>query len=122
MASDPGPASTEPSGAGAKATDSPDGRRAVTVAVLVAALGYFVDLFDLILFTVLRKPSLAALEVDAVTWGRLIINWQLTGMLLGGIVWGVLTLPKKGTEPASATALAPVVAPGYSGLSFTGKF
>ena len=43
-------------------------------------------------------------------------------IMVGGIVWGVLTLPKKGTEPASATALAPVVAPGYSGLSFTGKF
>lgn len=94
MASEPGPASTSTTSAAveptAKATDSPDNRRAVTVAVLVAALGYFVDLFDLILFTVLRKPSLAALGVDAVTWGRLIINWQLTGMLLGGIVWGVM--------------------------------
>lgn len=70
-----------------------DGRRAVTVAVLVAALGYFVDLFDLILFTVLRRPSFAALGLDdaqALSWGHLVINWQLTGMLLGGVAWGVL--------------------------------
>ncbi len=67
-----------------------DPRRAITLAVLVAALGYFVDLFDLILFTVLRKPSLAALGADPVQWGRLLLNWQLTGMLIGGVVWGIL--------------------------------
>ena len=81
--------SSETSGT-ARIPDGVEGRRAVTVAVLVAALGYFVDLFDLILFTVLRTPSLKALEVDPVAWGRLILNWQLTGMLLGGVVWGVL--------------------------------
>jgi MFS family permease len=64
--------------------------RAVALAVLVAALGYFVDLFDLILFTVLRKPSLLALGVDTDGWGRILLNTQLTGMLIGGVVWGVL--------------------------------
>jgi len=62
----------------------------VTLTVLVAALGYFVDLFDLILFTVLRTPSLTSIGEDPARWGRLLINWQLTGMLLGGIVWGVI--------------------------------
>jgi putative MFS transporter len=69
---------------------SAEARRAITLAVLVAALGYFVDLFDLILFTVLRRPSLLALQVDPDAWGRLLLNTQLTGMLLGGVVWGVL--------------------------------
>lgn len=42
--------------------------------------------------------------------------------MVGGIVWGVLTLPKKGGEPPPAAAFAPVVTPGYSGLSLTGRF
>ncbi len=62
-------------------------------AVLVAALGYFVDIYDLILVSIVRRPSLTALGVggDAlVTEGVSILNWQMYGMLLGGIVFGVL--------------------------------
>jgi MFS transporter, putative metabolite:H+ symporter len=84
------PANAAPSKLDGGGDGGQEHRRAVTIAVLVAALGYFVDLFDLILFTVLRTPSLKAMAVDPVEWGRLIINWQLTGMLVGGVVWGVL--------------------------------
>ena len=61
--------------------------------VIVAALGYFVDIYDLLLFGIVRVPSLKDLglseqEVSAV--GASIINWQMGGLLLGGIIWGVL--------------------------------
>ncbi len=64
------------------------------LAVTVAALGYFVDLFDLVLFSILRIPSLKALGItdpDAlVTIGKRLLDIQLIGMLLGGIAFGVL--------------------------------
>ncbi|MEO6068999.1 MAG: MFS transporter [Chitinophagaceae bacterium] len=66
------------------------------IAVLVAALGYFVDIYDLLLFTIVREPSLSALGVDltntkmAIAASTKIINWQMVGLLLGGILWGVL--------------------------------
>jgi MFS transporter, putative metabolite:H+ symporter len=62
--------------------------RAVKLAVLVAALGYFVDIYDLILFSVVRLDSLKDLKVqDSGIW---ILNWQMLGMLIGGILWGIL--------------------------------
>ncbi len=65
----------------------------VTAAVLLAALGYFVDIYDLVLFSVLRVSSLKSLGVDdaeLVSTGGLLLNLQLTGMILGGVAWGVL--------------------------------
>ena len=70
--------------------------RGVRLAVLVAALGYFVDIYDLILFGVVRKPSLAALGVDPndtaamLAQGERLLNYQMGGLLLGGVLWGVL--------------------------------
>jgi predicted MFS family arabinose efflux permease len=61
--------------------------------VIVAALGYFVDIYDLLLFGIVRLPSLAALglsEAEISSVGASILNWQMTGLLLGGILWGVL--------------------------------
>lgn len=61
--------------------------------VIVAALGYFVDIYDLLLFGIVRLPSLAALglsETEISLTGASILNWQMTGLLLGGILWGVL--------------------------------
>ena len=63
------------------------------MAVLVAALGYFVDIYDLILFSVVRVRSLESLGVSGpalLTEGLTIINMQMAGMLVGGILWGVL--------------------------------
>jgi MFS family permease len=62
-------------------------------AVVVAALGYFVDIYDLILFNIVRIPSLTALGAPQdrlVDLGASIINWQMAGMLLGGIAFGIL--------------------------------
>ncbi len=61
------------------------------LAVWVAALGYFVDIYDLLLFSIIRVPSLESLGVDDLfESGLLIINMQMLGLLLGGIIWGVL--------------------------------
>jgi len=65
-------------------------------AVIVAALGYFVDIYDLLLFTIVREPSLSGLSVDMTNKQSVmlastqVINWQMWGMLIGGILWGVL--------------------------------
>ncbi|HTL12346.1 MAG TPA: MFS transporter [Bdellovibrionota bacterium] len=70
------------------------GARAVlNIAVLVAALGYFVDIYDLILFSIVRVPSLKALGFEGETLfqhGVWLLNTQMAGMLLGGILWGIL--------------------------------
>ena len=67
--------------------------RRVAMTVLVAALGYFVDIYDLILFAVVRKPSLTAIGVgpaDLESVGGNLIALQMAGMLLGGVLWGVM--------------------------------
>ncbi|MBI1849109.1 MAG: MFS transporter [Planctomycetes bacterium] len=69
------------------------GKRAINMAVLVAALGYFVDIYDLILFSVVRVKSLTSIGVTAdrtLDVGASLLNMQMTGMLIGGILWGVL--------------------------------
>jgi MFS family permease len=63
------------------------------LTVVVAALGYFVDIYDLLLFTIVRVPSLKGLQVtDAgmLSASTKIINWQMLGLLIGGIVWGIM--------------------------------
>jgi MFS family permease len=64
-----------------------------SIPVIVAALGYFVDIYDLLLFGIVRVPSLLDLglsEDEVSSVGASILNWQMTGLLLGGILWGVL--------------------------------
>jgi MFS family permease len=58
--------------------------------VIVAALGYFVDIYDLLLFGIVRVPSLKSLGLDVDTAGTFILNSQMIGLLLGGILWGIL--------------------------------
>lgn len=68
-------------------------KKNITLIIIVAALGYFVDIYDLILFSVVRVKSLKDLgvsEEDMLSVGANIINSQMFGMLLGGILWGVL--------------------------------
>lgn len=61
-----------------------------SLPVIVAALGYFVDIYDLLLFGIVRIPSLESLNINPDTVGKSILNWQMTGLLLGGILWGIL--------------------------------
>jgi len=67
--------------------------RHIAFLVIVASLGYFVDIYDLLVFSIVRVPSLTGIgvkstEVKAV--GVSIINWQMFGLLLGGLLWGIM--------------------------------
>ena len=65
----------------------------LSLPVFVAALGYFVDVYDLLLFTIVRQPSVMSLGSTAATIiedSAHIINWQMSGLLIGGILWGIL--------------------------------
>jgi len=71
--------------------------RLLNAAVIVAALGYFVDIYDLLLFNIVRVESLRSIgyagrELEV---GALLHNIQMTGLMLGGITWGMLA-DKKG--------------------------
>ncbi len=60
--------------------------------VLVASLGYFVDIYDLILFGIVRVPSLTSLGIKGdqlIKVGVLLLNMQMGGMLIGGIIFGI---------------------------------
>jgi MFS family permease len=67
-----------------------------SLPVIVAALGYFVDIYDLLLFTIVRVPSLKGLNVEitnralVIAASTKVINWQMWGMLIGGIIWGIM--------------------------------
>lgn len=67
-----------------------------SLAVVVAALGYFVDIYDLLLFTIVREPSIVGVGIDKADTAAMIaastkiINWQMVGLLIGGILWGTI--------------------------------
>ncbi len=68
-------------------------RHVFSLPVIVAALGYFVDIYDLILFSIVRVPSLKSLGLTGtalVDTGVFLLNMQMAGMLVGGIFWGIL--------------------------------
>jgi len=67
----------------------------IIITIVIAALGYFVDIYELLLFSIVRKPSLLGLGVSDDNIALLeastkVINWQMVGLLIGGILWGVL--------------------------------
>ncbi|HXI00191.1 MAG TPA: MFS transporter [Sphingobacteriaceae bacterium] len=67
--------------------------RNVVLLVTVAALGYFVDIYDLLLFLIIKNRSLTGIGVaqeDITATGLFLMNWQMAGLLIGGILWGIL--------------------------------
>jgi len=65
----------------------------LSLPVIVAALGYFVDIYDLLLFTIVKKPSMMGVgstDITLLADSTRVINWQMVGLLIGGIIWGVL--------------------------------
>lgn len=73
--------------------DRATSRRNVALTVTVAALGYFVDIYDLVLFSIVRVASLRGIgiaEHDLLDAGVLLLNMQMGGMLVGGLIWGIL--------------------------------
>ncbi len=68
-------------------------RSLFSAAVIVSALGYFVDIYDLVLFSIIRVPSLKSLGLTGtplLDTGIYLLNVQMAGMLIGGIAWGIL--------------------------------
>lgn len=68
-------------------------RQIFSLPVIVAALGYFVDIYDLLLFSIVRVPSLRSLGIQPdrlLDEGVFLINIQMAGMLVGGILWGIV--------------------------------
>ncbi|MGP8215638.1 MAG: MFS transporter [Bacteroidia bacterium] len=66
--------------------------RIFNITVVVAALGYFVDIYDLTLFNIVRVPSLKSLGFsgdELLSEGKFLLNMQMLGMLIGGILWGI---------------------------------
>ena len=64
-----------------------------SLPVIVGALGFFVDVYDLLLFAIIRKPSLESLHLspeEVLSKGELIISVQMIGLLIGGIIWGIM--------------------------------
>jgi MFS family permease len=72
---------------------SADWKKLFSIPVIVAALGYFVDIYDLLLFSIVRIPSLAALGVAPEARfeeGEFLLRVQMTGLLVGGVIWGIM--------------------------------
>ena len=68
-------------------------RQVLSLPVIVAALGYFVDIYDLVLFSIVRVPSLKSFALSGqqlTDYGVYLLNMQMAGMLVGGIIWGIL--------------------------------
>ncbi len=68
-------------------------QKILSIPVLVAALGYFVDIYDLLLFAIIRVPSLREIgltDIQIRDDGEWILSMQMVGLLLGGIIWGII--------------------------------
>lgn len=64
-----------------------------SLPVIVGALGFFVDVYDLLLFSIIRKPSLESLHLspeEVLSQGEIIISVQMIGLTVGGIIWGIM--------------------------------
>ena len=73
--------------------DQKNFRLLFSVPVVVAALGYFVDIYDLLLFSIVRRASLISLgvaETDLLAQGEHLLRVQMAGLLVGGLIWGIM--------------------------------
>jgi MFS transporter, putative metabolite:H+ symporter len=73
--------------------DQKNFRLLFSVPVIVAALGYFVDIYDLLLFSIVRRASLISLgvaEIDLLAQGEHLLRVQMAGLLVGGLIWGIM--------------------------------
>ncbi|HYG03420.1 MAG TPA: MFS transporter [Chryseosolibacter sp.] len=73
--------------------NSRDLKLLLSLPVIVAALGYFVDIYDLLLFSIVRRPSLISMgvaEEALFDTGEMLLRVQMGGLLVGGILWGIM--------------------------------
>ena len=68
-------------------------KKHIWLAIIASALGFFVDLYDIIILSIVRSKSLLAVGVpqsELLTKGVSLINIQMVGMLIGGFLWGII--------------------------------
>lgn len=73
--------------------DNQNLRKLFSLPVIVAALGYFVDIYDLLLFSIVRRPSLISMGVpedQLFDQGEFLLQVQMGGLLVGGLIWGIM--------------------------------
>ena len=88
--------------------------RGLAASVLVAALGYFVDLYDIVIFGVVRVASLTDLGItgaENTSWGIDLLNLQMIGMLIGGVTCLAACTAKLPDGAPATCALWPVGSP-----------
>src|SRR5690606_17543763 len=74
-------------------TLSSSSKKNTALLVLTAALGYFVDIYDLVIFSIVRVKSfhdIGIAETDMRLLGEYVLNMQMAGLLIGGLIWGVI--------------------------------
>lgn len=74
-------------------TTSATNRRNIIFLVIVASFGYFVDIYDLVIFSIVRIQSFHDIGIPVTemrTGGEYVLNMQMGGLLLGGIIWGII--------------------------------
>ncbi|MEO9071080.1 MAG: MFS transporter, partial [Ginsengibacter sp.] len=74
-------------------TTSASNRRNIIFLVIVASFGYFVDIYDLVIFSIVRIQSFHDIGIPAAEMrreGEYVLNMQMGGLLLGGIIWGII--------------------------------
>ncbi len=64
-------------------------KKNITLLLIVASMGYFVDIYDLILFNIIKKDSLTSLNIPFEQYETVLFRWQMAGMLIGGLIWGI---------------------------------
>ena len=64
-------------------------KKNITLLLVVASMGYFVDIYDLILFNIIKKDSLNSLNIPFEQYETVLFRWQMAGMLIGGLIWGI---------------------------------
>jgi len=69
--------------------------RKSVLLIIIASLGYFVDIYDLVLFSVVKAESLLTIlpkasDIDRAATGKMLFSMQMIGMMIGGVLWGIL--------------------------------
>lgn len=69
-------------------------KKNVLFIIILASFGYFVDIYDLVIFSIVRVKSFTEIgitgEKEMLINTQFVLNMQMAGLLLGGILWGII--------------------------------
>lgn len=91
-------------------------KQSFLLAITASALGFFVDLYDIIIVSIVRKSSLLSLGVpedELLSKGVLLLNVQMGGMLIGGFIWELSEIKKAGFPFCSVQLFSIQSQPGW---------